>query len=382
MYSEKDLLWISLSICNSYSTLPLTQALIKNCGIEDTLKMIKEYDSTSLLLPNSVYDSSYSKRFNNTYLHRSFGYLKEILSVKSVEQILNQCEKLKVKVITSESDFWPRQLEFLELEKPLALWCRGDNLELLPKNNMISVVGSRKCSIYGRNTAIDFSYDLAEKNFTIVSGGAYGIDIYSHIGALNSTGNTISVLAGGVDRLYPSSNISVFNSILENGLIISENPIGVRPAKWKFLERNRIIAALSKVVLVVEAPEKSGSLNTASYAVEYGKNLGVIPGNIDSSFCAGSNALLKQGAYPITCVNDVLELMGEKYVQEELFEHAENENTVAQKRILSSLYKTKSKTLEELFLECELDVKQMLKTLSFLETKGKCLRKNNGWVLL
>lgn len=382
MYTEKDLFWITLSLCNSYSTLPLSHALIKTYGLEDTIQIIRTYDGTIQAFSKEIFQNSYGNKFTTSYLNKSFEYFKEILAMKNVDTIVYQCEKIDVRIVTPNSEFWPKQLDLLEYDRPLSLWCRGNNTQLLNNENMISIVGSRKYSNYGKNIAIDFSYELAEKNFTIVSGGAYGIDTFSHIGALNSTGNTISVLAGGVDKLYPSSNESVFHSILEKGLIISENPIGSRPAKWKFLERNRIIAGLSKLTLLIEAPEKSGALNTINHAVEYGKTVGIIPANIDSPFGKGSNELLKQGAYPITSVKDILDLVGVNYIQEDLFDSIENENTIAQKRILSSLYKTKPKTIEELFLECELDIKQILQTLSFLETKGKCSRKHNGWILL
>lgn len=379
-YSTIEKAWIGLSICTTFNSLPLTHLVINSCGVEKAFEIYKHTGHEIGKIPEKVKNKIFSQGYSPNFISKSLEYSKEILELKSVEKIISNANKLGVKIITPENDLWPMQLECLDNQKPLVLWCKGDE-KLLLETKMFSIVGSRKCSPYGKNIAIDFSYDLSEKGFIIVSGGALGIDSYAHIGAINSSGKTISVLAGGVDVLYPSSNSSLFHSILEKGLIISENPIGTRPAKWKFLERNRIIAALSQMTLIVEAPEKSGALNTGNHAIECGKTLGVIPGNINSIFSTGTNKLLKEGAYPITNTNDIYELVGNYHVENQLFEIENSENTLAQQRILSSMYKTKTRTVEDLFLECELDIKQLLKTLSFLETKGKILQEENGWVL-
>lgn len=373
-------MWIQLSVCNSFTTLPYVQFLIQKCGIEHTLDIIKNFTGIKDI-PSHVIDSFPNKNVRKINWEKNITYCRDMSKIKNFEKILDNSQKIKVKIITPEHKFWPQKINFLNLEKPLAIWAIGENLQMLNAENCVSIVGSRKCSNYGKNIAIDLGYELSMVGVTVISGGAIGIDSYSHIGAINGGGNTISVLAGGLDKMYPATNISLFNSILEKGIIISENPIGTRPAKWKFLERNRLIAALSDITVLVEAPEKSGSLNTANYAVEYGKTVGVVPGNVDSSFSNGTNFLLKQGAYPICSKNDVLELLPSYTGELFSFENNDTLDLMCEKRIISSLYKTRVKTLEELFLECELDIKQIIKTLGFLEMKGICVKKENGWVL-
>ena len=156
--------------------------------------------------------------------------------------------------------------------------------------------------------AQSIAYNLAKHNINVISGLALGIDTNAHLGCLMNRGKTIAVVAHGLDMIYPTQNINLANEIIEKGgAIISEYPVGVRPRKENFPERNRLISGLSNGVVVIEAKEKSGSLITVECALEQGKDVFAVPGNINSSNSIGTNNLIKEGAKITTCVNDILE---------------------------------------------------------------------------
>lgn len=170
------------------------------------------------------------------------------------------------------------------------------------------MVGCRDCTEYGKKVSMEFSYKLAKEGICIISGLAKGIDSYSHIGCMKAKGKTIAVLGNGLDQIYPKENILLHNEIIKTGgLILSEYVIGTKPDKLNFPARNRIISGLSNGVIVVEAKDKSGTLITVDFALEQGKNIFVVPGNITSKNSFGTNELIKQGAKCSTCVEDVLE---------------------------------------------------------------------------
>src|SRR5262249_37134921 len=194
-------------------------------------------------------------------------------------------------------------------DPPVRLYVRGgeDAVLELP---MAAVVGARSCSPYGAHVARRLGRELAAAGLVVVSGLARGIDGEAHRGALESGGLTVAVLGCGVDRDYPAAHATLAERIRERGLVVSEYEPGVEPAPWRFPARNRIIAGLSPATVVVEARERSGALITADLALEEGRDVLAVPGEITSSLSAGSNALLKLGAAPCTCAEDVLELFG------------------------------------------------------------------------
>lgn len=174
----------------------------------------------------------------------------------------------------------------------------------------VAVVGARACSAYGRQVARLLGRELAAAGAVVVSGLARGVDAEAHRGALDAGGPTVAVLGCGIDRVYPSGHAELAARILERGLIVSEYGAGVEPAPWRFPARNRIVAGLSRAVVVVEARERSGALITADFAMEEGRDVLAVPGEITSSLSAGTNNLLRQGAAPLLCAADVLDVLG------------------------------------------------------------------------
>jgi DNA processing protein len=196
-------------------------------------------------------------------------------------------------------------------DPPLRLWVRGDApLELLVRP-AIAVVGARACSGYGRSVARQLALEAARAGAVVVSGLARGIDGEAHRGALAAGGITIAVLGCGVDRDYPAAHAELARAIVDTGgLVVSEYEPGVEPAPWRFPARNRVIAGLALATVVVEARERSGALITADFALEDGREVLAVPGEITSGLSAGTNALLRLGAAPATCAADVLEAIG------------------------------------------------------------------------
>ncbi len=225
---------------------------------------------------------------------------------ENLEQYIKYMEKYNIGIITIKDKDYPKDLLHI-YDAPAILYYKGDK-ELL-HTNMIAIIGCRDCSLYGKEVSIKFSQELAKKGITIISGMAKGIDSYSHIGCIKAGGKTIAVLGSGIDIIYPKENRLLYDKILSTGgLILSEYVIGTKPSKLNFPARNRIISGLSKGLIVVEAKEKSGTLNTVDFALEQGKEIFVIPGNITSNNSASTNELIKQGANCVTCVEDILTL--------------------------------------------------------------------------
>lgn len=253
----------------------------------------------------------------------------------TVENILNReiREKLKdyilkmqknqIDIISINEKEYPKKLKEI-YDAPVSLYIKG-NKKIL-NNKSIAIVGCREASDYGKKAAKYFAYNLAKENINIISGLAKGIDSYAHIGAVcaqkeekslkttsNSNesnlkvyGKTVAVTGNGLDIIYPKENEFLAKEIIENGgAIISEYPLGVKPDKMNFPARNRIISGMSKGLIVVEAKEKSGTLITVDFALEQGRDVFVVPGNINSINSVGTNQLIKQGAKLVTNYREI-----------------------------------------------------------------------------
>lgn len=222
-----------------------------------------------------------------------------------LEKLAAQLQYHAISVIHDIDALYPSYLHSI-FDPPITLFCKG-NINCL-HNLCIAMVGSRRCTAYGKNVAIQFAKVLGEHGVTVVSGGARGIDSYSHEGALAGKGPTVAVLGCGVDKIYPKENKGLFERILANdGLLLSEYPPGTEPEAYHFPMRNRIIGGISKAVVVVEAKGSSGSLITADMAINNGRDVYAVPGNVLEAHAAGNHWLLRQGAQVLTKPDDILE---------------------------------------------------------------------------
>lgn len=214
-------------------------------------------------------------------------------------------KKNNIDIISIEDKQYPNILKEI-YDPPICLYIRG-NKEIL-NNKSISIVGCRKATDYGRKVARDFAYNISKQDINIISGLAIGIDSEAHLGAVEANKKTVAVLGNGLDTIYPKENINLSQKILDSGgAIISEYPLGIKPKKENFPARNRIISGMSNRLLVVEAKEKSGTLITVDFALEQGRDVFVVPGNIISENSAGTNDLIKQGAKLVTDWRECIE---------------------------------------------------------------------------
>lgn len=229
--------------------------------------------------------------------------LKDDGKKRDVYEDLRYLGKIKSRLITIYDDDYPPLLKEIP-DAPIVLYAKGP---LKVSSETISICGSRKASIEGINLATKIGESLSFSGITVVSGLAVGIDAASHRGALMGPGKTVAVLGSGIDVCYPSENRYLYDRISEEGLIISEYPPRERPLKFHFPERNRIIAGISRAVLVVEASRKSGALITARFGMEYGREVMAIPGNIFEERYSGTNYLIKKGATLVQSLEDIVE---------------------------------------------------------------------------
>jgi DNA processing protein len=214
---------------------------------------------------------------------------------------------VRIEAIPSTSPEYPPALHDLS-NPPAVLWMAGDRCMLTEP--IVAVVGTRRSTAYGQRIARELVTALARAGACVVSGMAFGIDAAAHQAALDAGGRTIAVLGTGVDVPYPRGNLALYREIAHKGLFLSEMPPGAPCHRGSFVGRNRIIAALAAVTFVIEAPVKSGALSTVEAALMLGRDIGVVPGAIDSPQSAGSNRLLQQGAHPIVEIDDALMLAG------------------------------------------------------------------------
>ena len=246
-------------------------SLIENLGFKKYINLINKFKTNK-----AIFNASKNELIKVPLINEKL--TKSILNIETKRKVKNYLEfmqKNNIDVISIADIEYPSNLREI-YSPPVFLYIKG-NKEILSKTN-ISIVGCRNCSNYGKEVAQNIAYNLAKNNINVVSGLARGIDEYSHLGAIYAKGKTIAVLACGVDYIYPKENSYLVNKILNlGGALISEYPVGVFPQKNNFPARNRIISGLSQGVVVVEAKKKSGSLITADFALEQGRDVFVVP---------------------------------------------------------------------------------------------------------
>ena len=251
--------------------------------------------------------------------------------------------------------------------QPTEIFVRSTNLDDLLQRPRVAIVGSRKVSPYGKATTIKLTSELARAGVVIVSGLAMGVDGLAHRAALDAGGLTIAVLPGSLDKIYPANHRYLAQQIAEKGgALITEYPTGAITYPGNFIARNRLIAALSNAILITEAAQKSGSLHTARFALEQGKEVLAVPGNITSLMSSGTNALIKSGATPVTCAEDIFHILG-------ISPRAAippKGNTPEEQLLLDLMYKGVSEGAA-LQLQSNLDIQKFNQTLTMLEITGK-----------
>ena len=313
------------------------------------------------------------------------------------DSIVEELFKKSIQVLTLEDSDYPEQLSQIS-DPPICLYVIGNMKILSNKNNMtgktaavletspsgtaavkniFAIVGTRKPTSYGLQITEQFAGELAQYGFTIVSGMALGIDSVSHWAAINNNGKTIAVLGCGVDIVYPPSNKALYQKIVETGgAVISEFPPGRTVLKGLFVARNRLISGLSCGVLVVEGAKDSGSLITARYAAEQGRDVFAPPSPITSPLSEAPNMLLKQGAKLVTTVSDILEEYQVKIKtkdKEVLFDQLQG----LEKQIMEILI-NEPKTADELAISLKQSINQILNSLSLLEIAGIIKKDSQG----
>lgn len=251
-------------------------------------------------------------------------------------------------------------------DSPKKLYMYGS----LPSDRITSVaiVGSRKPTAYGREVTYNLSYELAKRGLIIISGLAYGVDAIAHQAAIDAGSRTIAVLASGVDQIYPKAHHQLARRIVENGgAIISEYEPGVTARDFQFLARNRIVSGLSDAVIVTEAARRSGTLSTVRHALEQGREVFAVPGNITSPLSSGCNAVIKQGAHPLTTYEDVLEVIAPSLLKPQsgfVF------TSTAEQAIIVKLLQSGIRDGDKLHEKSGLEIREFSQTMTMLEMDG------------
>jgi len=297
-----------------------------------------------------------------------------------------QAARFGVSLLVPGDPEWPAGFADLGDHAPHALWVRGHRQAITALDHSIAIVGARAATGYGEHVTIEVASGLVDRGYAIVSGAAYGIDGAAHRAALASSGTTIAFLAGGLDRFYPSGHETLLGRIVDNGAAVSEVPCGVAPTKWRFLQRNRLIAAAARATVVIEAGSRSGSLNTAGHAAALGRPLGAVPGPVTSSASAGCHRLLRE--YDAACVTNADEMAElapldhAAIVDEQPSERPEDAVDPAGTRIrlLDALAPRSARTVEKIAAISGLAIDRVRAELGLLALEGLVRERAGGWV--
>jgi DNA processing protein len=286
---------------------------------------------------------------------------------------------MKINKLTFDNNDYPEVLRCIP-DAPKELYVLGSPLLELLAASAVAIVGSRKVTPYGKTVTTQFATDIARAGVTVVSGLAIGIDGLAHRGALAGKGRTIAVLPGGLDGIYPSSHRQLARQILEQGgALVSEYPPGMHPMKHHFIARNRIVSGLANALLITEGAVNSGSLHTARFALEQGRDVMAVPGNITSPTSAGTNNLIKSGATPVTSAEEVLQILG---VEQVAATTARYYSADPHEQQVLSLMQQGTSDGGELLRQTDMGVSLFNQTLTMLEIRGRIRPLgNNQWAV-
>lgn len=325
-------------------------------------------------------NEDFFEKFSNSYYliekiisYSQFSSMCKDLRDENIDDYIKSIYDKGIKIITINSKDYPFSLKNID-NPPLVLYAKGDISLLHETNSNFAIVGTRHPTNYGKEVTEKFAKELTENGFNIVSGLADGVDTISQRSCLNAGGKTIGVLAGGLDYIYPPSNKSLSEQIIKNGLIVTEKPSFYRAVSYDFPYRNRIIAGLSCAVLITEASLKSGTMYTKEYALEYGKELFVVPGNITSSSSEGCNTLLKDLRIAmVTNTNDILENFNRtaKPIKAPTIQLSIDE------AIVYDILKSGEKTFDEILLNTNFETANLSTLLTKMSLRG-IIKKTAG----
>jgi len=325
---------------------------------------------------NKMINELISEHLNSLSEEKRKYCLEKLISMAKKNMDFNEYsayrKKIKNKNISfvdiSEKSF-PPQLKKI-YDPPLVLFYEG-NLEILNKRPCVAIVGSRKCSNYGRQVAYDFAKRLSRAGISVISGMAYGIDSSAHIGALTGQGSTVAVMGTGIDICYPAKNRSLHEQISKRGLLLTEFGLGVNPLPYNFPRRNRIISGLCDALIVIEAGLKSGALITADFALEQGKDVYAVPSGIMGNYGKGSNKLIKEGAECLVDIEEVIDIYAKADNSTPLEKMAETILTESERKLLEIIEDESPVHIDRLFSYEIMGVNEMKGALMMLMIKDK-----------
>jgi len=305
-------------------------------------------------------------------------------------QALRQAVRFGSRLLVPDAEGWPSGVDDLGLHAPIGLWMRGVDTALPALARSVALVGARSATTYGEHVVMEISAGLVDRGYAIVSGAAYGIDGMAHRAALASRGTTVAFLAGGVDRFYPRGHDTLLTRIVAEGAIISELPCGQPPTKWRFLQRNRLIAAASQATVVVEAGWRSGSLNTAGHAAEIGRPIGAIPGPVTSAASAGCHRLIRDyDATLVTSPDEVAQLLRDfGDTPDAAVRLGAPEQTAGrppsadETRLLDALSFRSPREVPDIAARSGLSIAAVQSLLGSLEIEERVAERERGWVKL
>lgn len=351
-------------------------SLLQSINIKKFYDLYTYFDSIK-----SLYYCSQEELFRSNLLNLE--QIQEIVSSKSkkyLEKHLDLLQQKKIKYISINDDSYPFILKNIYLPPPV-LYYYGC-IEDVSFESSVAIVGSRSASYYGLKMSEKIASELASLGITIVSGMARGVDSSAHIGTLKGGGKTVAVLGNGIDVIYPKENGNLYKEIIENGLVLSEYPPGVQPMPYNFPRRNRIISGLSMGIVVVEAAAKSGSLITARYALEQGREVYALPGNVNNKNSTGTNLLIRDGAKLITSCKDILDDVFPMFSsKKEKSEPLDEANLTKEEKEMIKYIKMGYWDADKLCQKLNLPIHEIQNTLTMLEIKGRiAIYKGNYFI--
>lgn len=347
-------------------------SVVQGIGIHKKLELLTIFGDAQ-----KVFEAEKDALLRAGLTAENYEQLNSDIVKEEAKRILDLCQKKNIKIVTMMDSEYPEMLKYI-YDPPIVLYVKGD----IPQSNAVAVVGSRRASGYGIETAFKLSSGLAQAGVLVVSGLARGIDTAAHCGALNESFTTVAVLGCGVDIPYPPENKSLMERIIQWGAVISEYPPGTPPAPYNFPSRNRIISGMSLGTLVVEAGLKSGSLITAKYALEQGRDVFAVPGNINHLNSMGTNRLIKDGAKIVLGVDDILEelnfgLAPVEKVKVKKGKASDNDLNDEGRKIINAL-KIEDLYDEELSMKTAIPLNELFEILLDLELKGMIRKSITG----